>query len=511
MATVTFEPTDPTQITLRPRRFTVDLGTQGPQGPQGPAGAAIATGRTKAAMLALPSPTAGDLVRVTDAERGLWMYTGAQWIRTAGPVQADVDEWIPKRAWATNFASSAADALVGYEATNLTWTTISGRSCVQQTNAASWSTFFLPAGLDLGNVEVTLKYRIATRSPYALTDQYIRVHGRWLDVDNRMGAWDAYNGFLLLESRSLGTDAFGTTPPGYIAAPINQTDTTKIRVLKFRAIGDALACKVFFEDAAEPDWQVVQRSRPPAAPAGVPKGATASLDNPEHGRCGFECIFTGASFVEFSVVELVHNNGNLLSNPKAALRDTSDSCPAYWGRNKTPAGGEAIQVVSGTDRFGLTRPLFQVVGTGRTVAPLWEQYGFFDMGADAIWTRVNRHPVVPKPGRTVEISVWSKGTDVANPSPSVLNLGAAWVVYYYDRLGNFLQGTVTPADNFGTLGPNPGGVGTWDWHETRARVSIGGTDADWAAATWWRWSFGLHDPSSVTGTVLFSEPVVRSV
>lgn len=371
--------------------------------------------------------TVAHLLTLDNAYTGLNQFVQLPLLAGKPPLspEADVDEWVPTRTWATSFASAAGDALVGYDATNLTYTTIAGRTCVEQTDAAALSTFLLPAGLDLCNAEVTLKYRMAARSPYALTDQYLRLHGRWLDVDNRMGAWDAYNGFLLLESRANGTDAFGVTPPGYIAAPINQTDTTKIRVLKFRVTGDTLACKVFFEADPEPDWQIIQRSRPPGAPASVPKGASVTADNVEHGRCGFECLFTGASFVEFSAAELVRTSGNLLGNPRAASRDTTDACPALWLPSKNPVGGEVIEVTQAADRFGLIRPLFRVVGTGQTVAPLWEQYGFFDLGADVIWSRVTRHPQIPKPGRTVELSVWSKGTDVANPSPSGLDLGAA--------------------------------------------------------------------------------------
>lgn len=71
------------------RVITIEgMGQQGSVGPPGNAGTSTAPTYTKAAMLALPTPTAGDLVRVTDDIRGLWMYTGTHWKSVTGLADA---------------------------------------------------------------------------------------------------------------------------------------------------------------------------------------------------------------------------------------------------------------------------------------------------------------------------------------------------------------------------------------------------------------------------------------
>lgn len=77
-----------------PTVVRVDMGNVGPQGeegPQGNAGTSTAPSYTKAAMLALPSPSAGDLVRLSDDIRGLWIYNGIQWKSITG--WADVTDF----------------------------------------------------------------------------------------------------------------------------------------------------------------------------------------------------------------------------------------------------------------------------------------------------------------------------------------------------------------------------------------------------------------------------------
>lgn len=79
-------------VTARQNRVVIDISIPGPKGDKGDTGAtgnagtSTAPSFTKAAMLALPSPTAGDLVRVSNAEGGMWIYSGVQWVKLGDAV-----------------------------------------------------------------------------------------------------------------------------------------------------------------------------------------------------------------------------------------------------------------------------------------------------------------------------------------------------------------------------------------------------------------------------------------
>lgn len=181
MSLVTFAPTEAMQVTLRPRVYKVDIGKvgfTGPTGPQGNAGTSTAPSYTKAAMLALGSPTAGDIVRVTDDIRGLWTYTGTQWKSITG--WADVTDFGAKGDGVTDDGAAvraAAAAAAGKTLYFPPGTYLMGLAVHPHPDASTtYAMFFVPSQTTVkgaGRDATIIKLANSTTKPVGATLTYL--------------------------------------------------------------------------------------------------------------------------------------------------------------------------------------------------------------------------------------------------------------------------------------------------------------------------------------------------
>lgn len=176
MSLVTFAPTEAMQVTLRPRIYKVDIGKvgfTGPTGPTGPPGTSTAPSYTKAAMLALPSPTAGNIVRVTDDIRGLWMYTGTQWKSITG--WADVTDFGAKGDGVTDDGAAVRTAALAAAGKTLYFpsgTFLLGFGA-HPSSATTYAMFYVPTKTHVrgaGRDSTILKLPNSTASPAGSTE-----------------------------------------------------------------------------------------------------------------------------------------------------------------------------------------------------------------------------------------------------------------------------------------------------------------------------------------------------
>lgn len=410
------------------------------------------------------------------------------------------------RIWTTRFESEDYDTNI-FDTNNVTWQNDPANptiSTIRIDDPESVAHVRVPAK-DLRHVDVRLKYRIATISPYGLaTNDTLRVHARYLSDDNHLFAWKRFAAPVnIVGNLRDGVEEYLST--GYVGDS-DITDSTRYRYLRFQVFENVLRHKAWFEGSPEPDWFETVRLYDD------PGGFGDLLPN---GSAGFSIYRAGAYFSELRIMELKPSSSNLIMNTDAS--DKSSNSPAYplfWRpNNPTPADGNSITTQEVTDQYGQGRTAFfvQMTNPEPDNGLLWRHdiYNPYQTGK-SVWTpnRNRPTPLVALPRGGVEVSVWTKAENISlNGGDPATRYGGMFVMYYWDE--QITQLNQFP-DYFGLFGPNTdvygvdGGAGTWDWTETRFRIPIHHHDR-WVYC---QMSIGIHN-KECTGKLWWLDPVVR--
>lgn len=423
---------------------------------------------------------------------------------------------IPGRQWITHFeAAQATSDNAVWTLTNLTRTTDGSRSAAKMTSLATSASCLTKE--TVRDVDVLVRWRAAdTDATYHLGYLNIALHARRVADSDRI-SFDYDPGHSVARPIALTNYAGGglyTFPAGgFNPAPsdlsVNNTNVTDDRYMRIRTVGGGVFIKHWFATALEPDWETVRLARGGNTPAG---------DNIESGNAGFEMLYNGGFVYELTVTELLPTAEMVISG-RMAPTDTNTGLPVGFTTHGTAGGGTTtLNTPAVVDPWGTTRKVLHIVKPSTTGYDGTNLRIYNSRRRGQVYsTRRSPEPFVPFTSM-VRVSVWSKGTNIVNPSPSAVNLGAACVIYYYDLASvaqnqadsqyyRALGPTAVTNPPIGETASGPGGIGTWDWFETTWVMPIFEVDDIGFMDIF----IGFHDPASATGEFWVSDLSITPV
>lgn len=420
---------------------------------------------------------------------------------SASPITRASDaSWRQGREYFTDFASSAADALI-FDVSGFTYTTDGGENAVHLADPDVLG--YVRTKDRLADVDILVKLRLLGEGLSSILNVSALLNARYQDDNNRWygtGVTTDGNNHLHMHSIKTSTDAQAAGTAG----GFDNTDATTYRWMRLRLTGDVMRLKWWFAGSSEPAWQMIKRLRPTSA-----GGSNAEQDNVDVGVAGLSIIYGG--FIQsIRVAELLKVDENLLPTPAPNEIETDTGCPVAWFKNGSDSTNvRSVASIAGPD--GDSRPVFKLVRTNvaETTNGAWTTAIYRSGSASTFHPRKMPWPRVVAYPHAVEVSLWTKGDSIALPSGT---LGATFVCYYYDDQGGVLN--FEQPDYFATLGPNGAtggaggkkGTGTWDWTLTRWRMHF----EHWERVTALNIDVGFHD-GDATGTLWFTDLQLRPV
>lgn len=418
----------------------------------------------------------------------------------------------------TDFRNQALDEALFDFANTTRQNDPGGRPSIRGTQAPASTVWTMLSKAMFGpNVSIFLRYRPANDAATSTTDYAPKIVWNYIDDNNKFELSQYHN----VGNPNLAVDAkYATLSAGAggingAAAEISPLSTTTDVLIRVDKIEDLVRFKYWRSDQIEPDWMSTRRVRT----------ANQTVDNPPYGKVGLVGQYTGAYVIEFSCTELQKVDDNMLWNPGLdQFRDinnsdllwngANDNLPAFWYKSGAYAANVAYSEEVILDPLGHPRKALKLVKNA-TGASLWSQeiYNALEPGRSAFdASRLRRQPHVPFPAHGwCELEFLAKGDAITNVGGT---LGAAWVMYTYDRTATVLQvgevrdddpNTLTPGTyTYGTIGPAGDGTGTFDWYRVRRRFQIPKP----RAAQRLRFQFGFHDDTN-RGTLWLLNPVLR--